>query len=273
MDGDDWETSQDMSLDPSAPIRLALQSGRLDDHRRDITQVDEIWERAYRRYRDRDRLDDHEAHDGDARTLCELWPAGERRTAHAEALAVTVALAAPFASRDRILGALAPSTVPAGTLERELAHAPPVLSGPGASPRPRFPYVYDPDTEARAPIVAIVDGPRSPKVGEFLDTVKEQDQSLADAIVLGAELEMLELLDRLCLDAQRAARVELAEHFEQDRRRWRERADSVRSRQRLEGSHYGWHSDNLPPGCLEAAEAEVPSDVRALLDRLPPTTG
>ncbi len=268
MGSDDGPISQNTAPRSSRPARLSLQSGRLDDHRREITPDDDVWELAYRRFLDRDRIDTDE----DVRTLCELWPVSERQGEDVEALAVTVALAAPFADLSRILEALAARTAPADRLREQLARGP-ALADPGSRPRPRFPRVYDPRIEDREPIIAVFDGPRCPRVGEFLEIIKEQDRSLADAIVLGAELEMLDLLDRLCLDAKRAARVELADHFEQDRTRWRERAGALRSRQRLEGAQYGWRSDNLPPACLEAAEAEVPSGLQALLDRLPPTPG
>jgi hypothetical protein len=36
-------------------------------------------------------------------------------------------------------------------------------------------------------------------------------------------------------------------------------------RQSLEGAHYGWRSDNLPPGCLWAARGEIDRNVHDML--------
>ncbi len=62
---------------------------------------------------------------------------------------------------------------------------------------------------------------------------------------------------------------ELAAQVEQDRARWRRRADQARARQRLEGSHYGWLSDNFPPRCLEAARAANRREAEDLLPHPP----
>jgi hypothetical protein len=74
---------------------------------------------------------------------------------------------------------------------------------------------------------------------------------------------MLDMLDRLGLDATRAARAAFAERTEHDKHEWVHRADRVRSRQRLEGAYYGWVSDNMPPGCLEAARGEFGTNADA----------
>ncbi len=251
----------------SAPARLALQSGRLDDHRREITADDDLWNDACRCFLERDEIDGAQ-HADDMRALCERWPRREGAPGDREALAVTLALASPFAGRERVLEALSGHGVVADTSRGERPHAP-VLVSPWAVPRPRFPHIYDPDGEERAPIIAVLDGPLSAKVTQMLDAIKRQDATLADAIVLGADLETLELLDRLSLEAKRAARWELAAQVEQDRARWRRRADQARARQRLEASHYGWHSDNFPPGCLEAARAAIRHDVEVLLEHPP----
>ncbi len=240
------------------PARLALQTGSLDDHRAYITADDACWESASARYLER-RRGHSGGLDGRARSeleaLCRAWPRSNR-PARGEALAVTVELAGPFAGIDRILRALATPSAPVDTLAQELANAP-LLASPWAPPRPRFPYVYDPDRERRAPIVAILDGPRSRDVAKLMNTIKQHDENLATAIVLGAELEMLDMLDRISLDARRASRAALAERAEGDKNEWLRRADAARSRQRLEGGYYGWLSDNLPPGCLEAARGEI----------------
>ena len=249
---------------PSTPTRLALQTGELDDHRRDIGPGDHLWDRAHRCYT---------AHDlEDMRVLCRLWPSRDGSGNLIEACAVTVALAAPFASRERVLIAL---TAHGFTLD-ELAGAgepPPVLAESPDASRPHCPRVYDPDADERAPIVAVLDGPRSAKVALLLDAIKRQDPPLAEAIVLGADLETLELLDRLSSDAKRAARGELAAQVDHDRAHWRHRADQVRARQRLEGARYGWHGDNFPPGCLEAARAEQRHAVEDLLEHPPAAPG
>ena len=251
----------------SEPARLALQTGRLDDRRRHITPGDELWDSACRRFFFRDDIDSPHRSD-DLRALCERWPSAEGAAGKSEALAVTVALASPFADRERILRALLRPSVPAGTVGRSDPGAP-ILISPWLVPRPGFPYVYDPDTEERAPIIAVLDGPRSRDVAELLETIKKQDETLADAIVLGADLETLESLNRLSLDAKRADRGGLAAQVEQDRERWRRRAEQARARQRLEGPHYGWHGDNFPPGCLEAVRAELRHDVEVQLEHLP----
>ena len=252
---------------PSAPSRLALQSGELDDHRRQLTHDDDLWDVARRchaaRHDDCARQHDH----ADLKDLCERWPR-ESATGCAEACAVTVALAAPFASRERVLRAL---TAHGFTLDelRGDGEPAPILIAPGTTPRPRFPYVFDPDTEQRAPIVAMLDGPRSLKVAEMMEAIKQHDETLAEAMVLGADLETLEMLERLSRDATRAARRELAAHVDQDRAHWRQRAEQARARQRLEGTHYGWHGDNFPRGCLEAARAEHRHEVEVLLEHPP----
>ena len=251
---------------PATPARLALQTGLLDDHRRPIEPGDKLWDRARRWYAEREDVD--ALHDDELRALCERWPARIPATGPVEALAVAVALASPFAGRERILAALTAGGVAPDGLGAERAHAPALVS-PWAVERPPFPHIYDPDSEERAPIIAVLDGPRSAKVAELLETIKRQDRTLADAIVLGADLETLELLDRLLLEATRAARWELAAQVEQDKARWSRRAEQARARQRLEASHYGWHSDNFPPGCLEAARAAKRHEVEVLLEHPP----
>ena len=249
---------------PGAPERLALQTGRLDDQRRHLTPGDELWSVAHRCFLARD-------HDGgasaeDLHTLSEWWPATARPAL--EALAVTVALAAPFAPRERILQALA-AEIEADGLARGDIESVPVVASPSPERRPRFPHVYDPDAEQRASLVAVLDGPCSPEVGRLLDTIKLQDPLLADAIVLGADLDALASLERLDAEARAAARWELATKVEQDRERWRLRAERARARQRLESAHHGWHSDNFPPGCVEAFHAELRKDVEAQLAHPP----
>jgi hypothetical protein len=254
----DGEHTQHTSPEASKPARLALQTGRLDDHRGCVTPRDGLWRLANKLFRARDEHHADAAAERAAEldTLCARWPSRPGDHGHSEALAVTLALVAPFAGRERVLAALAPADAAADALERELAAAP-ALASPWSPPRPRFPYVYDPDVEQRAPIVAMLDGPRSPKVAEFLRTIRQRDENLAAAIVLGADLDMLDMLDVLDRHATRAARLALADRIERDKRDWIRRAESARSRQRLEGTYYGWHSDNLPPGCLEAARGEV----------------
>lgn len=255
---------------PSAPGRLALQTGELDDHRRDVTAADDIWDRACRIYLAHDL--NAGAQDEELRMLCDLWPRRHGASNHAEACAVTVALAAPFADRERVLRALTVHGFTMDELRGEGEHAP-MLITPGPTPRPRFPYIFDPDTEQRAPIVAILDGPRSMKVAEMLEAIKQHDEILAEAMVLGADLETLEMLERMARDATRAARRELAAHVDHDRAHWRQRAEQARARQRLEGRYYGWHGDNFPRGCLEAARAEHRHEVEVLLEHPPEAPG
>lgn len=245
------------------PARLALQTGRLDDHRRHIEPGDPLWDRACRWFVDRDGGEGAQDPD-EARYLCEHWPRRDGSLRQAEAVAVALALASPFAGRDRILravGADAPGQQPLDA---------PIPVGAASASRPRFPHVYDPDAEQRAPIIALLDGPRSAEVAELLETIKQQDEVLAEAIVLGADLETLESVDRLAVEARRAGRPEMAAQFEHDRQHWKRRAEQARARQRLEGSQYGWRSDNFPPGCLEAARAEIRHEVDVLLEHPPP---
>lgn len=249
-----------------APARLALQTGRLDDHRRHIEPGDALWERAHRWFVGRDKLDAAPA--GDLRALCERWPYGEGSVGRAEAVAVTVALASPFADRDRILRALDGAGEPRHAATQRSLQAR-VVADPAGAARPHLPRIYDPDSEEPAPIVAILDGPQSPNVAALLETIKQRDAVLADAIVLGADLETLESLDRLALEARRAGRPEMAAQFEHDREHWKRRAEQARARQRLEGSQYGWRSDNFPPGCLEASRAEIRHEVDVLLEHRP----
>jgi hypothetical protein len=263
-----------MTRDAGPPARLALQTGRLDDQRPAITPDHELWRSAHELFVDQGHVDGVEQtarHDERMNALCAAWPVHHGRRDDVEALAVAVALAAPFAAEDRILRALAGPGGDPAELRRVLADAP-VIASPSTSQRVRFPHLHDPDREARAPIVPMLDGPRSPEVAALLQTIKEQDRNLADAIVLGADLEMIDLLASLGLTARRAGRANLADMFEQDRRRWRERADAARARQRLEGSSYNWHSDNVPPECIEAARVEIQHNVEVLL-HLPPTAG
>lgn len=254
---------------PPPPTRLALQTGRLDDQRRPLGPADDLWEEACRWYRSRD--DGGRAPDAaELRRLCERWPAEHGAAGSREAVAVVVALAAPFADRDRILRGLAASGVPADGPAEDPRPAP-ILVSPWVVPRPPLPHVYDPAAEERAPLIAVLDGPRSDVVAHLLEGLRINDETLADAIVLGADLDTLESLDRLARDARRAARRELAATVEHDRQRWRRRAEQARARQRLEGPHYGWAGDNFPPGCLEAARGEARHDVEARLGhRAPP---
>ena len=251
------------------PTRLALQTGWLDDHRRHLEPDDDLWSDAYQCFLARDDVDSAASADT-VHALCERWPPRAGPGGHAEALAVAVALASPFAARERILKALSPYAVGPDPIGGERS-APPIRLSPWSVPRPPFPYIYNPDGEKRAPIIAVVDGPRSPKVAELLDTIKRRDKRLADAIVLGADLETLESLDRLSHDADAPGWENLAAQVEHDRERWEREADRARLRQRLEGAHYGWRSDNFPPGCLEAARAEPRHDVDVLLEQ-PPTS-
>lgn len=251
-----------------APARLALQTGRLDDHRSHIGPGDALWERALRWFLGRDTLDGGPPAD-DLRALSERWPYREGEAGNTEAVAVTVALASPFADRERILRALDDAGAPPDATAQEPLQAC-IVADPAGAPRPHFPHIYDPDSEQPAPIVAILDGPRSANVAALLETIKRRDAVLAEAIVLGADLDTLESLDRLVLEAQRAGRPEMAAQFEHDREHWKRRAEQARARQRLEGSQYGWRSDNFPPGCLEAARAEIRHEVDVLLEHPPP---
>lgn len=252
-----------------APARLALQTGRLDDHRSHLQPGDALWQRAHRWFLGRDKVGGAPLTD-DLRDLCERWPYSEGSAGHPEAVAVTVTLAAPFADRDRVLRALDGAGVApdAPAIDESLDAR--IVAGSKDAARPRFPHIYDPDVEEPAPIVAVLDGPQSPKVAELLELIKRRDDVLAEAIVLGADLDTLESLDRLALEASRAGRAEMQEQFERDRQRWTRRAEQARARQRLEGSHYGWQSDNFPPGCLEAARAEIRHEVDVLLEHPPP---
>ena len=251
-----------------APARLALQTGRLDDHRGHIEPGDALWERAHGWFLGRDKPDAAPPAD-DLRDLCERWPYSEGSLGHPEAVAVTVALASPFADRERILRALDGAGGSADAAAQESLQARIVADAAGA-PRPHLPRIYDPDSEQPAPIVAVLDGPQSPDVAALLEAIKQRDEVLAEAIVLGADLETLESLDRLALEARRAGRPEMAAQFEHDREHWKRRAEQARARQRLEGSQYGWRSDNFPPGCLEAARAEIRHEVDVLLEHPPP---
>lgn len=250
---------------PAAPARLALQTGRLDDRRPYLEPHHELWDRAYRRLIDRD---EGGSADRELLELSDHWPSAGAAPGHDEALAVTLALASPFAAPDRILEALGAYGAPAPGAHPDRPQVP-VLVSPWDAARPTFPYIYDPDREQRAPIIAVLDGPRDAVVGAMLETIKSRDATLADAIVLGAELETLELLDTMSLDADRTARRGLSEQVEHDRARWSGRAEQARARQRLEASRYGWHSDNFPPGCIEAARVANRHDVEMLLERSP----
>lgn len=252
----------------TTPARLALQTGRLDDHRRHIETGNALWESAYLWFRRGDI--DGARHDDDLRALCEHWPRSDDSVGQPEAVAVTIALAAPFAERSRILRALSASgALPDGPVRQPLQAD--ILVDAADVARRHFPHIYDPDAQDAAPIVAAVDGPRSAKVAELLEAIKQHDEALADAIVLGADLETLESLDRLALEARHAVRPAMAAQFERDRQRWKRRADQARARQRLEGSQYGWRSDNFPPGCLEATRAEIRHEVDVLLEHPPPS--
>lgn len=250
-----------------APGRLALQTGRLDDHRSHLEPGDVLWDRALRWFLGRDKLGAAPPAD-DVRALCERWPYREGSAGHPEAVAVTVALAAPFADRERILRALDGAGAPADTATQESLQAG-IVADPAGAARPHLPRIYDPDSEEPAPIVAVLDGPQSPDVAALLETIKQRDEVLAEAIVLGADLETLESLDRLASEARRAGRPEMAAQFEHDRAHWKRRAEQARARQRLEGSQYGWRGDNFPPGCLEAARAEIRHEVDVLLEHPP----
>ena len=252
------------------PARLALQTGRLDDQRPQIAPGHPLWDSAHALFTEPDHLDAGEqaAKLEREEALCSAWPVAHSRAHGVEALAVAVALAAPFASEQRVLLALAASGRDPGELRRLLDDAPAVAHPPD-TPRPRFAHIYDPDRAAPAPIVALLDGPRSPEVAQLLETMKAHDRNLADAIVLGADIEMLDLIERLGETARSAGRSGLADMFEHDRRLWCDRADAARGRLRLEGAHYHWHTDNVPPECIEAARADIQHNVDALL-RLPP---
>jgi hypothetical protein len=255
------------------PARLALQTGAPDDRRPPITPAHDLWAAAYELYLEQEHLDDVERatrHASRVGALCGSWPTRADETDAGEALAVVLALAAPYATEERVLAALRdPGGDPAdGAVTGTDAR---VVASPQDAQRPHLPRIYDPDSEQRAPVIAILDGPRSPAVAELLETIKRRDPNLADAIVLGAVLEMLDLLDRLGLDARGAGRSNLADMFEHDRRLWHERAETARARQRLEGARYHWHTDNAPPGCIEAAHREAQHDVEVLLH--PPPHG
>ena len=256
------------------PARLALQTGRLDDRRAAITPEHRLWASACDLLADQEAADGVEAaaaHDERMVGLCVEWPVEAGQEDEVEALAVTVALALPFAGEERILAALATSTAGAAELRRRLSGGP-VLATPHDAPRPRFPHIYDPDSAATPPIVALLDGPRSRRVAELLELIKERDRNLADAVVLGADVDMLDSLERLGAAARSAGRTGLADMFEHDRQLWRARADAARGRQRLEGSHYHWVTDNIPPEGLEAARHEIQHNVEVLL-HLPPRDG
>ena len=260
-----------MARAAAPPARLALQSGRLDDRRLPITPEHRLWAAACELFVDQDVADGVEQvgeHDQRMIGLCAAWPVAPGQAEAVEALAVAVALAAPFADEQRILAALETDGCDAVELGRRLAAAA-VLVTPEAVARPRFPHIYDPDSTERWPIVALLDGPPSPKVAELLDRIKERDRNLADAIVLGADADMLDSLERLGATAVAARRVNLADMFEHDRQLWRARADAARSCNRLEGSHYHWLSDNIPPEGLPAARAEIQHDVELLLHLSP----
>lgn len=238
---------------PTAPTRLGLQTGELDDRRRDITPRDHhLWGRACRCYLARDAAGGAH-HPDDIAILCERWPR-RRQAGHPEALGVTVVLASRFAGRERVLRALTAHGVRTDEIWEPAPAA--EMVEPIAVMRPRFPYIFDADNEQPAPIVPVLDGPRSPKVAELMEAIRQQDPTLAEAIVLGADLETLELLDGLSRNAARAARAGLSAVVDHDRAYWLRRAEGARTRQRLEGASYGWRGDNFPPECLEAARAE-----------------
>ena len=237
---------------PDAPTRLALQTGELDDHRRDITPRDDhLWARACRCYLARHAGSAQDL--DDIAILCERWPR-KRQVGHAEALGVTVTLASRFAGRERVLRALTAHGVTTDEIWEPAPAAAAVESA--AVTRPSFPYIFDPDSEQPAPIVPVLDGPRSPKVAELMEAIRQQDPTLAEAIVLGADLETLELLDGLSRNAARAERTQLSAVVDHDRAYWLRRAEGARTRQRLEGASYGWRGDSFPPECLEAARAQ-----------------
>lgn len=264
-----------MTRAADTPSRLALQTGRLDDRRASITHEHRLWAAAYELFVDQavaDGVRQAAEHDQRMVGLCAAWPSEAEMEAGAaaevEALTVAVALAAPFAGEERVLTALATGACDVVELRRRLAGGP-VLATPQDAPRPRFPYIYDPDGSQRCPVVALLDGPRSAKVAELLDRLKERDRNLADAVVLGADVDMLDSLERLGAAARVSGRTNLADMFEHDRQLWRARADAARARQRLEGSHYHWRTDNVPPEGIDAARAEIQHNVEVLL-HLPP---
>lgn len=260
-----------MAPSTGPPARLALQTGRLDDRRAAITPEHPLWSAAYELFVDQavaDGLEQVAEHDRRMVRLCDDWPEAPGEADAVEALAVAVALAAPFAALDRILAALATPDCDAAQLRRRLAERP-VLEEPQAAPRPRLPHIYDPDASQPCPIVPLIDGPRSPVVAELLDRIREHDRNLADAMVLGADVDMLDSLEGLGAAARASGRANLAEMFEHDRELWRGRAETARGRQRLEGTRYHWLSDNIPPEGMEAARAEIRHDVDVLL-HLPP---
>lgn len=251
------------------PTRLALDTGQPDDTRPHITEGHPLWPRALQRFLDARRLADGRIdpvrYDDEIRDVVEDWPKCGRPS-NTEARAVTVELAVVVASFERILDALATPAVLADSLKRDLRDAPD-LASPWAT-RPRLPRVYDPDRDERTPIVAMLYGPKSPKVGALLETIKRQDPNLADAIVLGLSVDALDELDRTAREFEHAARWQAAHDFQRIKTDMRIRAEVKRRRQRHEGQHYGWHSDNLPPGCLEAARAAFAQDVEELQQRL-----
>src|SRR5215211_6204022 len=96
-----------MTSGAAAPARLALQTGRLDDRRVSITAEHPLWPAAHELFVDHAGLEQVGEHDRRIFALCDEWPVAPGQTAALEALAVAVALAAPFAGEDRILAALA----------------------------------------------------------------------------------------------------------------------------------------------------------------------
>jgi hypothetical protein len=260
-----------MTSSVAAPARLALQTGRLDDRRASITPEHRLWSAAYELFVNQavaDGLEQVGEHDRRMFGLCDDWPVVPGQAEALEALAVAVALATPFAALDRILAALATPDSDAVELRRRLAERP-ILAGPQDAPRPRLPRIYDPDASQPCPIVPLLDGPRSPTVAELLDRIKEHDRNLADAMVLGADVDMLDSLERLGAAARASGRTNLAEMFEHDRQLWRGRAETARGRQRLESTRFHWLSDNIPPEGMDAARAEIQHEVDVLL-HLPP---
>jgi len=254
------------------PTRLALHTGELDDHRPSITPQHEFWDSAHAVFRERHHFADSGhgvGHDDAMNALCASWPQRDGPPENHEAVAVVLALTAPFAGNDRVLEVL---SIRPEARERSIADAV-VIASPPDRPRRPLPRVYDPDAEDRAPIIAVLDGPRSATVAELLNRIKERDPNLADAVVLGADLEMLDLLERLCADAKGAGRRNLEEMFEHDKLLWRGRADAARARNALEGMrYYGWRTDNIPPACLKAARGEIQHNVLDDLYRAPPAS-
>jgi hypothetical protein len=259
-----------MTATAAAPARLALQTGRLDDRRLPITAEHPLWTAACELFVDQvvaDGLEQVGEHDRRMVGLCDQWPVAPGQAEAVEALAVAVALAAPFAREDRILAAFATAGCDEAELARRLADRP-VLAKQDAA-RPRLPHIYDPDSEQPCPIVPLLDGPRSPLVAQLLERLTGRDRNLADAMVLGADVDMLDSLERLGAAARGAGRATLAEMFEHDRQLWMGRAEAARARQRLEGARYHWLSDNIPPEGMEAARAEIRHEVEVLF-HIPP---